>query len=125
MASYRCSLGKRFHPDRSRVDLHNQDRLSVRGERDDQRGRCSRRRSPVSHYGILEPEGLADVLAGGSEHLAVEVDLTSPPTMPELASHRARDGVSPRIPDPLMQIQVAHRVRDHRRAEHLPDLFRL
>jgi hypothetical protein len=56
-----------------------------------------------------------DVLAGGPEYLAVHVDEpASPerPTMPSLASDRSGDGVSPGLPDALVQIEVADRMRD-------------
>jgi hypothetical protein len=76
----------------------------------------------VSHTGILEPERLADVLTGRSEDLPVDIHLmisSEPETMPLRPSDRPRDRVSLRITDPLVQIQVAHGVRDDRRAEHL------
>jgi hypothetical protein len=57
---------------------------------------------------------LTDVLACGTEHLAVDVDHASVTSMPELPSHRPRDCISPRLADPLVQIEVAHRVRDDR-----------
>jgi hypothetical protein len=55
-----------------------------------------------------------DVLAGRAEDLAVDVDQPTPPerpAMPSLPSDRSGDGVSPRIPDPLVQIEVADRMR--------------
>jgi hypothetical protein len=63
-----------------------------------------------------------DVLAGGPEDLSVHVDQPTPferPTMPSLPSNRSGDGVPPRVTDPLVQIQIAHWVRDDGRAEHL------
>ena len=68
-----------------------------------------------------EAEGVFDVLAGGPEDLSVDIDQpTAPerPTKPTLPSDRPGDGVSPRVADPLMQIQVTHGVRDDRRSEH-------
>ena len=70
----------------------------------------------------LEAEGVFDVLAGGAEDLAVHVDQAAPaerPAMPSLPSDRPGDGISPRIPDPLVQIEVADGMRDDGRAEHL------
>jgi hypothetical protein len=62
-----------------------------------------------------------DVLAGGPEHLSVHVDEPTPserPAMPSLPSDGSGDGVSPGVAYPLVQIKVAHGVRDHGRTEH-------
>jgi hypothetical protein len=68
---------------------------------------------------LLEAEGLADVFAGGAEDLAVDVDEAGVAAMPEPPSDRSSDGIAPRVPDPLVQVEVAHRVGDDGRAEHL------
>lgn len=60
-----------------------------------------------------------DVLAGGTEDLSVHVDGTSMPAEPPFLSHGSGDGVSPRFPDPLVQVEVADGMRDDGRAEHL------
>lgn len=76
---------------------------------------------PVSHAGILEAERVFDVLAGGPEHLSVHVDQPTPPerpAMPSLPSDRSGDGVSPRLSDALVQIQVTDRMRHDGRSEH-------
>ena len=61
---------------------------------------------------VSEPEGLADVLAGGAEDLAVDVDHASVTAMPQLPSDRPGHGITSGVADPLVQVQVAHRVRD-------------
>lgn len=73
---------------------------------------------------MLEPEGMADVFAGRSEHLRINVDQTITPTMPPVPSDGPGHGVFPRIADPLVQVEVAHGVRDDGRAEHLGILLR-
>ncbi len=67
----------------------------------------------------LEAEGLAHVFGGWSEDLAVDVDLATAPTMPDLPSDGSGDGVPPRVPDPLVQVEVADWMRDDRRTEQL------
>jgi hypothetical protein len=67
----------------------------------------------------LEAERLAHVFGGRSEDLPVDIDQAIAPTMPGLPSDGSGDGVPPRVPDPLVQLEVADRVRDHRRTEHL------
>ena len=62
---------------------------------------------------------MADVFAGGSEDLAVDVDQTLVPTMARLPSDGPGDRIPPRVADALVQIEVAHGVRDDGRAEHL------
>jgi hypothetical protein len=62
-----------------------------------------------------------DVLAGRPEDLPIEVHLVTSPeseAMPSRPADRPRDGVSPRVAYPLVQIKVAHGVRDDGRAEH-------
>src|SRR5688500_6936029 len=64
-----------------------------------------------------------DVLAGRPEDLAVHVDRpTTPvrPAMPSLSTDRSGDGVTPRILDALMQVEVADRMRHDGRPEHQP-----
>lgn len=67
----------------------------------------------------LEAEGLAHVFGGRSEDLPVDIDQAIAPTMPGLPSDGSGDGVPPRVPDPLVQVEVADWVRDDRRTEHL------
>ena len=67
----------------------------------------------------LEAEGLAHVFGGRSEDLPVDIDQAIAPTMPGLPSDGSGDGVPSRVPDPLVQVEVADRVRDDRRTEHL------
>jgi hypothetical protein len=55
---------------------------------------------------------LADVLAGGAEDLAVDVDEAGVAAMPEPPSDRSSDGIPTRLPDPLVEVEVAHGVRD-------------
>jgi hypothetical protein len=62
---------------------------------------------------------LADVFAGRAEDLAVDVDQPLVPSMPRLPSDRPSHRISPRLADPLMQIEVADGMRDDGRAEHL------
>lgn len=62
---------------------------------------------------------MADVFAGGAEDLAVDVDESLVPTMPRLASDRSSDRIPPRVLDPLVEVEVAHGVRDDGRTEHL------
>ncbi|MBA3738982.1 MAG: hypothetical protein H0W97_10505 [Actinobacteria bacterium] len=57
---------------------------------------------------------MLDVLAGGPEDLSDHVNQPIPPErpmMPSLPSDRSSDGISPRIPDALVQIQVTDRMR--------------
>jgi hypothetical protein len=91
-------------------------------ERDDQPGGCSRREPQVNHTGILEPERLADVFAGGPEDLPVDIHKMispEPEAMPRRPSDRPRDRVPPRVTDPLVQIQIAHGMCHDGRPEHL------
>jgi hypothetical protein len=56
-----------------------------------------------------------DVLAGGPEDLSVHLDQPTPPerpAMPSLPSDRSGDGVSPRLPDALVQVEVADGMGD-------------
>jgi hypothetical protein len=55
---------------------------------------------------------LADVLAGRTEDLAVDVDEARVAAVPEPPSDRPGDGISPGVPDPLVQLEVAHGMRD-------------
>lgn len=71
----------------------------------------------------LETEGLAHVFGGRSEDLPVDIDEAIATTMPGLPSDGSGDGVPPRVPDPLVQVEVADRVRDDRRTEHLAPLL--
>jgi hypothetical protein len=71
------------------------------------------RRGPLEGE-VSEPEGLADVLAGGAEDLAVDVDQAVIPAMSALPSDGTSHCISPRVADALVQIEVAHRVRDDR-----------
>ena len=59
-----------------------------------------------------EAEGLADVFAGWAEDLAVDVGPPSVSTMPQPPSDRSSDGVTPRVADALVQVEVADGVRD-------------
>jgi len=68
---------------------------------------------------VLEPEGLADVLPGGTEDFAVDIDQPSVSTMPQPPSDRPSDGIATGVADPLVQVEVAHGVRHDWRAEHL------
>ena len=54
---------------------------------------------------------MSDVFAGGTEDLAVDVDRASMPTGSPLLSNGSGDGVSPRITDALVQVEVADRMR--------------
>jgi hypothetical protein len=70
----------------------------------------------------LEAKRLADVLAGRPEDLPVDVHLVSSPeseTVSPRPSDGSRDGVPPRVSDPLMQVEVADGMCDDGRAEHL------
>jgi hypothetical protein len=55
---------------------------------------------------------LADVLARRSEDLAVDINRASVTTVPELPSDRPGHGITAGVADPLVQIEVAHGVRD-------------
>jgi hypothetical protein len=55
---------------------------------------------------------LADILAGGAEDLAVDVDHASGTTMPQLPPDRSGHGITTGVADPLVKIEVAHRMRD-------------
>ena len=66
-----------------------------------------------------EPEGLADVFAGWSEDLAVDIDQPLVSSMPRLASDGSGYRIPPRVADPLVQVEVADGMRDDGRAEHL------
>jgi hypothetical protein len=62
---------------------------------------------------------LADVLAGRAEDLAVDVHHASVTTEPELPPDRPGHRIPAGFPDPLVQIEVAHGMRDDGRPEHL------
>jgi hypothetical protein len=49
-----------------------------------------------------EPEGLADVLAGGAEDLAIDIDQASVTTMPQLPADRPSHGITAGVADPLV-----------------------
>ena len=66
---------------------------------------------------------MTHVFAGGAEDLAVHVDGASMPTESPLPANGSGDGVSPRILDALVQVEVADGMRDDGRAEHLLLLF--
>ena len=64
---------------------------------------------------------MTDVLADRPEHFAVDLDLAVAPEQvtTTVPPNRTRHRVLLRLADPLMQVQVADRVRDDGRAEHL------
>jgi hypothetical protein len=62
---------------------------------------------------------LADVLAGGTEDFAVDVDQPLVAAMPRLSSDRSSHRNPTRVADALVQIEVADGMRDDGRAEHL------
>jgi hypothetical protein len=57
---------------------------------------------------------VTDVLAGRAEHLAVDLDLAVTPEemAPTVPADRSRHRVLPRLPDPLVEVQVADGMRD-------------
>jgi hypothetical protein len=80
--------------------------------------------APTSEHSIAAATAAIPAVASESEGMAdrgedggVDVDGRAPTEdvaalLRSVPGHRPRDHVPPRVPDPFVQIEVAHRVRD-------------